>query len=45
MMLLCPNHHSTVHATGAIFDHAGLSYIFPKGRRDPLVLNKHLTAA
>lgn len=42
LMLLCPNHHEVVHATNAVFDFADLHYVFLNGRREPLVLNKHI---
>lgn len=42
MMLVCPNHHEIIHATGAVFDFRDLRYVFPSDRREPLVLNQHL---
>lgn len=45
MVLVCPNHHEAIHATSAVFDFADLRYVFPGGRREPLVLNEHLRAA
>lgn len=41
LMLVCPNHHEVIHATSAVFDFRDLHYVFPNGRREPLVLNKH----
>lgn len=41
LMLVCPNHHEIIHATSAVFDFSDLHYVFPNGRREPLVLNKH----
>lgn len=45
MILVCPNHHEAIHATSAVFDFEDLRYVFPGGRREPLVLNEHLRAA
>jgi hypothetical protein len=42
MMLVCPNHHEVIHAAGSVFDFKDLHYLFPKNRREPLVLNRHL---
>jgi 5-methylcytosine-specific restriction enzyme A len=45
LILVCPNHHEVIHATTAVFDFRDLHYVFPNGRREPLVLNKHFTRA
>lgn len=45
LMLVCPNHHEIIHATSAVFDFSDLHYVFPNGRREPLVLNKHFGRA
>ncbi len=45
MILVCPNHHEAIHATSAVFDFEDLRYVFPGGRREPLVINEHLRAA
>lgn len=42
MALLCPNHHSVVHATNAIFDFRDLSFVFAPNHRERLALNHHL---
>ena len=42
MMLVCPNHHEVIHATSAVFDFKDLRYVFSSGRREPLVMNRHL---
>ena len=42
MLLVCPNHHQIIHAANAAFDFKDLHYIFNNGRREPLVLNRHL---
>lgn len=42
LALLCPNHHTVVHATDATFDYGKLHFVFPNGRVEPLCLNRHL---
>lgn len=42
LALLCPNHHTVVHATDATFDYGKLQFFFPNGRVEPLCLNRHL---
>jgi 5-methylcytosine-specific restriction endonuclease McrA len=42
LALLCPNHHTVVHATDATFDYLKLHFIFPNGRVEPLCINRHL---
>jgi 5-methylcytosine-specific restriction endonuclease McrA len=42
LALLCPNHHTVIHATDATFDYAKLHFIFPNGRVEPLCINRHL---
>jgi 5-methylcytosine-specific restriction endonuclease McrA len=42
LALLCPNHHTVVHATDATFDYAKLHFIFPNGRVEPFCMNRHL---
>ena len=44
MVLLCPNHHSVIHATDAVFDFRDLSFIFAANHRERLALNRHLNA-
>ena len=44
LVLLCPNHHEVIHSANAVFDFHDLRYVFPNGRREPLVLNQHLLA-
>jgi 5-methylcytosine-specific restriction enzyme A len=44
MTLLCPNHHSVIHAANAVFDFNDLSFIFAPNHRERLALNKHLQA-
>lgn len=45
LLLVCPSHHEAIHATSAVFDFRDLHYLYPGGRREPLVLNAHLRAA
>jgi 5-methylcytosine-specific restriction protein A len=45
LLLVCPNHHRVIHAANAAFDFKDLHYVFPNGRREPLVLNLHLPRA
>lgn len=42
LVLLCPNHHTVIHRTQAVFDYARLSFVFPNGRVEPLCINTHL---
>jgi 5-methylcytosine-specific restriction enzyme A len=43
MTLLCPNHHSVIHATDAVFDFRDLSFVFAHNHRERLALNSHLS--
>lgn len=42
MILLCPNHHSVIHATDAVFDFHDLSFVFAANQRERIALNYHL---
>lgn len=42
MVLICPNHHSVIHATNAVFDFGDLSFVFAPNHRERLALNRHL---
>jgi hypothetical protein len=44
LVLVCPNHHTVIHATDATFDYGRLHFIFSNGRVEPLCLNRHLTS-
>lgn len=44
MVLLCPNHHTVIHATNAVFDFRDLSFVFAYNHRERLALNHHLNA-
>lgn len=41
-LIVCPNHHSIIHALNPIFDKKHLEYTYPNGFREGLVLNRHL---
>ena len=42
IVVLCPNHHRVVHAANARFDSRSLSFGYPNGLIEPLVLPDHL---
>lgn len=42
MIVLCPNHHRVIHATDAHFDRQVLTYDYPNGLREKLLLPDHL---
>jgi 5-methylcytosine-specific restriction endonuclease McrA len=42
IVVLCPNHHRVIHATDANFDRHNLTYDYPNGLREKLVLPDHL---
>jgi 5-methylcytosine-specific restriction endonuclease McrA len=42
MIVLCPNHHRVIHATDAHFERQDLTYDYPNGLREKLVLPDHL---
>ena len=43
LLILCPNHHSLIHALNPEFDYDELQYIYPDGTIDKIVLDLHLT--
>lgn len=43
--ILCPNHHAAVHRAPAVFDYADLTFRFPNGAVEPIILNHHLEPA
>lgn len=43
LLILCPNHHSLIHALNPEFDYDELQYIYPDGKIDKIVLDLHLT--
>jgi hypothetical protein len=44
IIVLCPNHHRIVHETGAQFDRVSLTYEYPNGLVEPLLLDGHFSA-
>jgi hypothetical protein len=42
IMIICPNHHSIIHATNPIFDHKSKLFTYPNGYSEGLKLNLHL---
>lgn len=42
IVVLCPNHHRVVHAAGARFDSGAMTFDFPNGLRESLLLPDHL---
>lgn len=45
MVLVCPNHHSSIHRDDAAFDYADFTFTFTNGLRESLSLNRHLPPA
>lgn len=43
LLIVCPNHHSLIHALNPKFDYKELQYIYPDGKVDKVVLDLHLT--
>jgi len=43
LLIVCPNHHSLIHALNPKFDYGELQYIYPDGKIDKIVLDLHLT--
>ena len=42
IVVICPNHHRVIHATDAHFNRQKLTYEYPNGFREALVLPDHL---
>jgi len=42
IMVICPNHHSIIHATNPVFDRKNKIYKYPNGYVEGLKLNLHL---
>jgi hypothetical protein len=42
IVVICPNHHRVIHATEAHFNRYNLTYEYPNGFREALVLPDHL---
>jgi hypothetical protein len=45
LIVICPNHHSLIHATNAVFDRSNLSYTYPNGLVEKLQLRDHFDNA
>ena len=45
VIVLCPNHHRVVHETHAVFNRRNLTYEYPNGLRERLILPTHLSLA
>lgn len=45
IVVICPNHHRIIHATDARFDLQSLTYEYPNGLREPLILPDHFVKA
>lgn len=43
LLILCPNHHSLIHALNPKFDYDELQYIYLDGKIDKIILDLHLT--
>jgi Predicted restriction endonuclease len=43
LLVLCPNHHSLVHALNPQFNYEELGYVYPDGKIDKIALNLHLS--
>ena len=41
-MIVCPNHHSVIHAANPVFDRRRMVYRFDNGAEERIRLNKHL---
>lgn len=42
VMIVCPNHHGIIHEKNPRFDRTTLTYTYPNGYREGLLLNRHL---
>jgi predicted HNH restriction endonuclease len=42
ILIICPNHHSIIHATNPIFDRKSKLFTYPNGYTERLKLNMHL---
>lgn len=45
IVVVCPNHHRVIHATDARFDRQSLTYKYPNGLREGLILPDHFSNA
>jgi hypothetical protein len=44
LLIVCPNHHSIIHATDPLFIRETASFKYPNGYEEKLKLNEHLSA-
>lgn len=42
ILIVCPNHHRIIHKTNPEFKRQKLSYFYPNGLEEKLILNEHL---
>ena len=42
LIIVCPNHHSIIHDTNAVFNRSKLLYLYPNGKQEGFALNRHL---
>lgn len=42
IIILCPNHHRIIHKLNPKFDYSTLSFVFPDGQKQKVILNFHL---
>jgi 5-methylcytosine-specific restriction endonuclease McrA len=45
LIVVCPNHHRIIHETNPEFDRKGLTFVYPNGLREHLLLKEHLKEA
>lgn len=41
-LIVCPNHHSIIHDVDPVFQRKKLSYFYPNGLEEKILLNRHL---
>jgi len=41
-LIVCPNHHSIIHELNPIFDRKKLTYNYPNGIQEGLLINQHI---
>lgn len=42
IIILCPNHHSVIHKTNAVFKREKAAFIYPNGLVEMVEVNLHL---
>ena len=42
ILIICPNHHRVIHKVMPAFDKETLSFLYPNGFEEKIILNKHL---